>query len=59
MALGATPSSVQSLIFQQGFLTVCIGLAMGFGLAVPLMRVLRGEIAGLGTGNTADMWLAA
>lgn len=59
MALGATPGSVQSLIFQQGFLTVCIGLAMGLGLAVPLIRVLRGEIAGLGTGNTADMWVAA
>ncbi|MDQ2843529.1 MAG: ABC transporter permease [Acidobacteriota bacterium] len=59
MALGATPGSVHILVFRQGFLSVCTGLAIGLGLAVESTRALRGLVVGLGRGNGAEMWIAA
>ncbi len=57
MALGATPHDVQVLIFRQGFVTAAIGLIVGLGLALMLIRVLRGVLLGLDSQNTADLWI--
>jgi putative ABC transport system permease protein len=59
MAVGATPRRVFSLIFGQGFLTVAIGLALGMGGALVCMRSLRSVVAGLESGDAADVWMAA
>ena len=59
MALGATRGSVHALVFRQGFFAVVIGLALGVGLTVVLLRALRGVIVGLGTGPAANLWIAA
>ena len=59
MALGATPGNVQALVFRQGMLTVAMGLAAGAGLALVLMRVLRGALVGLGAENPAEIAMAA
>ena len=47
MALGATPGNVQVLVFRQGFSTTAIGLVIGLGATLVLMRVLRGMLVGL------------
>lgn len=57
MALGATPSNVQALVFRQGFLTAAVGSAIGLGLALVLIRVLRGVLLGLDSWNAADLWI--
>lgn len=59
MALGATARNVHTLLFRQGFGSVCAGLAIGLVLTLILMRALRGIIAGLQTVDVADMWIAA
>jgi len=59
MALGATSGNVQALVFRQGMFTVAMGLAAGAGLTLVLMRLLRGVLVGLGTGNAAQMAMAA
>jgi predicted permease len=58
MALGATPRAVHALIFRQGFITVAIGLALGLGIALPLLHVLRSLLAGLELRNAAYLWIA-
>jgi len=59
MAVGATPGNVFSLIFQQGFRTVGIGLAAGLAMALVAMRFLRGVLAGLEAGHPGYAWVAA
>jgi putative ABC transport system permease protein len=59
MAVGATPGDVFSLIFQQGFLTVAIGLGIGLGAAWISIRSLRSVLAGLDSGDPAYVWIAA
>jgi predicted permease len=51
MALGATPGSVQFLVFRQGFITTANGVAIGLGASFALMRALRGVLAGFHFGN--------
>jgi putative ABC transport system permease protein len=51
MALGATRSDVEALIFRQGFLSAAIGLAIGLGSTVVLMRLAGGVLPGLNYGN--------
>jgi len=58
MALGATPGDVQLLVFRQGFLTTAIGLAIGLGAALALMRVLRGMLVGLEAKKLGEMLIA-
>jgi hypothetical protein len=57
MALGATPRNVQALVFRQGFLTAAVGSAIGLGLALVLIRVLRGVLLGLDSRNAVDLWI--
>jgi len=57
MALGATPRNVQALVFRQGFLTAAVGSAIGLGLALVLIRVLRGVLLGLDSQNAANLWI--
>ena len=59
MALGATPGNVQRLVFRQGFTTSAIGLAIGVGLAIALMRVLRGVLPGFQFNNLSYVYSAA
>jgi len=47
MALGATPNNVLGLIFRHGFLTAAMGLVIGLGCTVPVLRVARGTLVGL------------
>jgi putative ABC transport system permease protein len=58
MALGASTRNVHTLLFRQCFVSVCVGLAIGFVLTLILMPALRGIIAGLQTVNVTDMWVA-
>ena len=59
MALGATPRSVQTLVFRRQFLSVVIGLIAGLVLTLAAQRVLRGMIAGLTNTETSGFWIAA
>jgi putative ABC transport system permease protein len=47
IALGATPNSILSLIFRHGFLSAAMGLVIGLGGAILVLRVARGMLAGL------------
>jgi ABC-type antimicrobial peptide transport system permease subunit len=49
--------NVQALVFRQGFLTAAVGSAIGLGLALVLIRVLRGVLLGLDSRNAADLWI--
>jgi putative ABC transport system permease protein len=51
MALGATRGDVEALVFRQGFLSAAIGLAIGLGSTVVLMRLAGGVLPGLNYGN--------
>jgi putative ABC transport system permease protein len=59
MALGATPANVHALIFRQGFLTVAVGLTVGLGSSLILMRALRSVLVGLDSGSPSHVWMAA
>jgi predicted permease len=59
IALGATPASVLSLIFRQGFLCVAIGLAVGLTAAWVAMQSLGRMLAGLDSGGAGPVWIAA
>lgn len=59
MAVGATRGAIHGLLFRQGFFTAGIGLAIGFGSVVVILRTLRSLVAGLGGENTQAMWIAA
>jgi predicted permease len=57
IALGATRGSVEALVFRQGFLTAMIGLAFGLGITLALMRILRGMLPGLESGESGGVWI--
>ncbi len=58
MALGATPSNVHALIFRQAFFTVAVGLTLGLGSSLILVRALQGVLVGLDSGNLSPIWMA-
>jgi putative ABC transport system permease protein len=58
MALGATPRNVHALVFRQGFATVAVGLAIGFGITAAAERALQAWLPGLTGGGAGDLWLA-
>ena len=58
MALGATPGNVQVLVFRQGFLMTAIGLTIGLGATLVLIRVLRGILVGLESERSDAMLIA-
>ena len=47
IALGATPNNVLGLVFRHGFSTTAMGLALGLGATMLVLRILRGTLAGL------------
>ena len=53
LALGASRGKIHVLIFRQGFGTVILGVAIGIGLTIALLRILQGIIAGLGSSDAA------
>ena len=59
MALGATRHHVLRLIFRQGFFTAAIGLAMGLGLTMVLLRILRGVLPGFELVTSAYVVISA
>jgi predicted permease len=58
MALGAPPGNVQLLVFRQGFFTTAIGLMIGLGVTLVLVRLLRGILAGLESGRFVEIFIA-
>jgi putative ABC transport system permease protein len=58
MALGATPANVLALVFRQGFFNAAVGLAIGLGLTIVLIRLLRGVLLGLDSGNSGHVSIA-
>jgi putative ABC transport system permease protein len=59
MAIGATPGDVVAMIFGQGFVTVATGLVIGLAGAWVSMRGLRSVLAGMDSGHSGYVWLAA
>jgi putative ABC transport system permease protein len=59
MALGATPARIHALTFRQGFGTVAVGLAVGLGASLILMRTLRGVLVGLDSWYPSHTCIAA
>lgn len=59
MALGATRHDVLRLIFRQGFFTAAIGLALGLGFTMALLRILRGVLPGFESVTSAYVVIAA
>lgn len=57
IALGATRSSVEALVFRQGFLAAMVGLVLGLGLTLALLGVLRGMLPGLESGKSGGVWI--
>ena len=57
IALGATRGNVELLIFRQGFVTASIGLISGLAITLALIRILRGMLPGLQSGNSASLWM--
>jgi ABC-type antimicrobial peptide transport system permease subunit len=57
MALGATRGNVEVLIFREGFVTAIIGLISGLAITLALMRILRGMLPGLQSGNSSSLWI--
>lgn len=51
MALGATPSNVEALMFRQGFLSAAVGIVIGLSVTFFLARILRAVLAGMETGD--------
>jgi ABC-type antimicrobial peptide transport system permease subunit len=51
MALGATRGDVEALIFRQGFLSAAVGLGIGLGSTLVVMRLIGGVLPGLNYGN--------
>ncbi len=58
VAIGATPRNVFTLIFQQGFRAVAIGIAVGWLAAVLSARLLQGVLPGLSSGHSASISIA-
>jgi predicted lysophospholipase L1 biosynthesis ABC-type transport system permease subunit len=58
MALGATPGNVLALVFRQGLFNAATGLAIGLGLTIVLIRVLRGVLVGLESGTSGHVSIA-
>ncbi|HXP07375.1 MAG TPA: ABC transporter permease [Acidobacteriaceae bacterium] len=51
MALGATRTDVEALIFRQGFVSAAVGLVIGLGSTLVFMRAVGGVLPGLHYGN--------
>jgi putative ABC transport system permease protein len=47
MALGATPSDIQRMLFRHGFATVGVGLVLGVAGAAAVVRTWHGVVPGL------------
>jgi predicted permease len=58
IAIGATPRNVFTLIFQQGFRSVAIGIAAGWLAAILAARLLEGVLAGLSAGRNGAISIA-
>ena len=58
MALGASRGNVEALVFRQGFFATGIGLAIGLGLTVVLLRTLQGVVSGFGAKSLGEMAVA-
>ncbi|HTS62741.1 MAG TPA: ABC transporter permease [Candidatus Acidoferrales bacterium] len=58
MALGASPGSVQALVFRQGFFHVGLGLAIGLGATLAAQRILRSALASLTSGKAVQIAIA-
>ena len=58
MVLGATRGNVEALVFRQGFFSAAIGLAIGLGVTIILMRMLRGVVAGFESKNLGEICIA-
>jgi putative ABC transport system permease protein len=59
MALGAQAGDVQRLLFGQSGLPVAAGVAAGLIASVPLSRLLRSMLFGIGPTDWLTMWTAA
>jgi predicted permease len=57
IALGATRGGVEALIFRQSFATAIIGLTSGLAITLALMRILRGMLPGLQSGDSGGLWI--
>jgi predicted permease len=57
MALGATRSNVEALIFRQGFLSAAAGLGIGLGSTLVFMKMAGGVLPGLNYGNFGHIGL--
>lgn len=51
MALGAARHHVLGLIFRHGFFTASMGLILGLGCTMVVLRLIRGALAGLESGT--------
>ena len=59
IALGAEPSAVTSGVVRRGLLPVVAGLVLGTALAIPVARMLRGVLLGVGPGDPISFAAAA
>src|SRR5262249_11750501 len=53
MALGARPSDVTRMVVRNGALVALAGVAVGLGLTLPLSRLIRGMLFGVGAADPA------
>jgi putative ABC transport system permease protein len=58
VAVGAMPRDILALVFRQGYMTVAIGLTMGFAAALAAIHSLRSFLTGLEFGNPVHIWIA-
>jgi predicted permease len=59
IALGAEPAMVTSSVVRRGLLPVVAGLVLGTIIAVPVARMLRGVLLGVGPGDPVSFAAAA
>ncbi len=55
IALGATPRDVLRLVLRTGATTVAVGLLVGFGASLVLLRLLRSVLFGVGAHDPATL----
>ena len=55
MALGATRGKVQGMVLRDGMRMAGAGVAIGLAAALVLIRLLRGVLVGLGSGDAATV----
>jgi ABC-type antimicrobial peptide transport system permease subunit len=59
IALGAEPAKVTSGVVRRGLVPVVAGLVLGTVLAIPVARMLRGVLLGVGPGDPISFAAAA